>query len=100
MQPLLPGPDHAPQEFRFVVKNPLRIGDLSYETVVVNNLAFCRAKENSFALELYTARVLSGAGVRPSRAVAITSPSFLPPRLALGRSSPPRFDPVRPEALV
>jgi hypothetical protein len=56
LQPLLPGPDHASQELRFVIKSPLCIGVLSYETVVINDLAFCRAKENSFP-ELYECSV-------------------------------------------
>jgi hypothetical protein len=47
-----------------------------------------------------TVRVLSGAGACPSRAVAITSPPFLPSRMVQGRSSPPGLAPVRPEALV
>jgi hypothetical protein len=66
-----------------------------------NDLAFCRAT-GGFP-ELYECEwrvLLSGAGVCPPRAVAITSPPFLPPRLARGRSSSPGFAPVRPEALV
>jgi hypothetical protein len=90
-----PGPD--PLQHRkdsALSSSPLSaFGDLSYETVVINDPAFCRAKGNSFPGAV---RVLSGAAVRPSRAVgaiAISSPPFLPPRLVRGRSSPPRLAP-------
>jgi hypothetical protein len=46
-QPLLPGPDYASQELRFVIKAPFRLGGLRYETVVINDLAVCRTSEQS-----------------------------------------------------
>jgi hypothetical protein len=106
LQPPLPGPapDRAPQELRFVIKTPLRLGGLSYlsyEAVVISDLAFYRACLGGTASS--TVRVLSGTGVRPPRAVALASPHFLPPRLVRCRAEtrgPALATPMRVTGLI
>jgi hypothetical protein len=88
LQPPLPGPDHVPQELRFVIKPSLHIGDLRYEMVGINDLAFCRECP------------VSGAGVCPPRGVALAPPPLLPPRLVQCRSCAPLLSVLGFESLV
>jgi hypothetical protein len=66
LQPPLPEPDHAPQELRLVIKTPLRLGGMCYETVAINDLAFCRARGFSLTQSCTSAQSVGQECVLPA----------------------------------